>query len=270
MKFEWRGNPMEYKNVYETLREAQSRLLNTVILYDKEPGWTMAITDHKKDGIFRVYLLPIGTAMNDDGLWNIKIPAVQNYTPENVELGAYLDKWMEENPKAGMMRKHINAPAFNRFRPFPLGMWHKGDRTYYLAREPQRHREQGLTRSHLRSTQLSLALTDKSGGFGGHIGGPSMRATILGEYHDLRTCVEGLLDPEGKGVRPRESVAFHRDFGLVKGPLDFLFLFHKGQVVGLVEEENSRFKATLAPEFKYLREVTENTNSFNQVIVKER
>ena len=53
---------MAHPNFYENLKEAQMRLLRTVVTYDNEPYYVGAITNHMKDGIFRVYLLPLATA----------------------------------------------------------------------------------------------------------------------------------------------------------------------------------------------------------------
>lgn len=87
----------------------------------------------------------------------------------------------------------------------------------------------------------------------------------------MSVSYEGLVNPDKMDVEPRESVAFHRDFALVKGPLDFIFLFHKTQVIGLVKKDlGNSFEAILSPDFNYLKEVTENTNCFNRVRIKER
>lgn len=259
---------MEYKNYYENLREAQMRLNNTVVTYDGEPVYILSITNHKKDGIFRVYSLPIATWWDNKGNFLKRLPDTGNFTPDDPGLGTYLDKWMEDNPKEDLTRKHINSPAFNKFRPFPLGMWHRGNKTYFLARQPQRHTQQGLTRGHVRQTEISLrSAEDKfDGSYGGNLGGPALRDTILGHYPTLRTCLEGLKDPDKMGVEPRDSVAFHRDFALLKGPLDLIFLAHKTDIVGLVENTD----AVLAANYKYLREITENTNCFNRVRIQER
>jgi hypothetical protein len=52
---------------------------------------------------------------------------------------------MAEHPAAGILRKQMNSPLFNKFRPYPLGMCNtKGQRAYYLERQPNRKTEQGF------------------------------------------------------------------------------------------------------------------------------
>jgi hypothetical protein len=57
-----------------------------------------------------------------------------------------------------IIRKTMNSPKFNKFRPFPLGMCNSNGRCYFLERQPLRPKvEQGLIRSMVTEKQITLA-----------------------------------------------------------------------------------------------------------------
>lgn len=244
-----------YPNFYETLNEAQYRLMNTVVLYDKEPYRVILITSAHPDKIFRVYLLPLS--------WTGDWPDYSMYPNGSKEQMDYMDKWIEGTPKAGMLRKHINSPLFNKFRPFPLGMMNKEGKIYYLERMPVRHREQGLTRNSVSILPVTLEIRNQAQVGGYHeIFGKSMRDCILGLHPSLDECLKELKDP----LTLNAGAAFHRECAVLKGPLDMFFLNVRGKTVGLIESK----EATLAHEFRHLKELVENTNQFHRVTVKEK
>jgi hypothetical protein len=144
----------EHPNFYENVKEAMMRLRRTVVLYDGEPWVVLAITNHKPDGIFRVYLDPIGKDPNK----NRQRPEPEGFPPEHPGLGGYMDTWIDEHPDSGIKRKQMNSPLFNKFRPYPLGMCNiKGSGCYYIERQPNRKTEQGLISSMLFETLITVA-----------------------------------------------------------------------------------------------------------------
>src|SRR5688572_1369118 len=125
----------QHLNFYENLQEAQMRLQGTIVVYDGEPYQVYHITEHK-DKILRVYMHPI----NQENVSSSQRPNLDNFLYSNgndrSKIPEYLDKWMEDNPKFGMLRKKMNSPAFNKFRPFPLGMVNDGKgRVFYVERQ---------------------------------------------------------------------------------------------------------------------------------------
>lgn len=252
---------MQYPNFYENLKEARDRLLRTVVLYDGTPYYIIAITDHKGDGIFRVWLDPIDIPDKSQPIRYI----TQNYKPDHPALGQLMDKELERLPECGILRKHMNSPKFNRFRPFPLGMCNVGTQTYYIERQPIRPKmEQGLTKAGLFETLItagsrldnpkrSLEVVDMFSG--------SFRDCILGDHHDAYTVLANLLNPR----IANDAHAFHREFALVRGPVGMIFLAYRSDIIGVLPH-NTFGVLKLGDEFGYCREVVEELNLFNLVM----
>jgi hypothetical protein len=53
-----------HPNTFETVKEAMMRLRRTVVVYDGQPFVVLCITNHKADGIFRIYLQATGLDPN--------------------------------------------------------------------------------------------------------------------------------------------------------------------------------------------------------------
>lgn len=253
---------MEYPNFYENLPEALKRLWQTVVLYDGEPFYIRAICAHRDDGIFRVYMHPLGT----EGYCRL----LEKYHREDIGLGHELDQWLEtdEGRRSQIIRKRLDSRKFNRFRPFPLGMCNFAGRAYYLERTPNRKTEQGLIPSMVLETPVTCSTSNQPVG---GISGPRnvdlwsnwFRLCVKGEYPDPDTCLQALLDPDVTN----ESAAFHREFALVRGPLNMLFLAYQQEVIGLLP--NSDFSLIhLGKNQGYLREVVEELKLFQYINVR--
>lgn len=249
-------------NFYENLHEAQFRLMGTVVLYDSEPYYVFAICDHKKDGIFRVYMDPVGAA-------NHAVPDYGQFASEQPELGTYLDNWLDGNKNTPIIRKQMNSPLFNRFKPYPLGMCNYARPgsgwagTVYLERQPQRRHEQGLTKASVYSYIISSSVLKRDapkGGMDVDITSPSMRSCILSEHPSAQECLKNLLDPKIEN----EAVAFHRQFALVRGPLDMIFLAYKTDLVGVLPKNDFDF-VRLSRKFVHCREVVGELGLFGSV-----
>jgi hypothetical protein len=83
---------------------------------------------------------------------------------------------------------------------------------------------------------------------------------ILGNYPTPKDTLEGLKNP--KFIN--ESVAFNREFALVRGPIDLIFLAYREDIVGVLPNADfSRLK--LGKEFIHTKEVIEELNLFSIV-----
>lgn len=255
---------MKHPNFYENITEARARLLGTVVLYGDVPCFVMAICDHKSDDIFRVYLDPIGRS--DEEYDAIK--DIVNYTsntPPEIMQGEVLDELIEKNPECGILRKFMNSAKFNRFRPFPLGMCYYGTQTYYVERQPVRPKmEQGLTQSSLLETIVTTGTRSSMPTKMARIDlqSPEFRDCVMGCYHEPDTILTALLSPR----IANDSMPFHREFALVRGPLDMIFLGYRTEIIGVLPN-NDFGMLRLGREFVHCKEVVEELNLFNYVKV---
>jgi hypothetical protein len=191
--------PVAHPNFYENLREAQMRLRSTTVCYEGVPYYVIAICGHKPDGIFRMYLVPL------DRPQGAAFPATDNYAPDNPLLGGYLDDWLTANPNSGILRKNMDSKHFNKFRPFPLGMCNIGVKTFYLERQPQRNREQGLTRSMLYETAVSTSnrgANARAPAVTTDIFTAAFKACVLADHPSAQECLEALKTRRWRTRRP--------------------------------------------------------------------
>lgn len=258
---------MQYKNFYETIQEAWIRLRQTVVLYDGEPYYVGAITAHKNDGIFRMYLEPIGYSPAS-GLWSASVPDSrrppwQNFHYEDHHtLGKLADDWLEttDGKESGILRKMMNSPAFNKFRPFPLGYYNARGNAIYSERHPTRKSEQGLTYKMLVETIPSIENGPMRNPNSPIITMQPFRDCILGRYPSAQECLKNLQNP---GIQNR-SVAFHRNFALLRGPIDTFYLSYKEDIVGILKEGDFS-KLRLAPDKIHTMEAVQELNLFGSV-----
>lgn len=247
-----------HPNTFETVKEAMMRLRRTVVCYDGEPYVVLAITNHMSNGIFRIYLDPIGKDPNKMR----QRPEPEGFPPEHPGLGPYMDTWIAEHPDSGIIRKEMNSPKFNKFRPYPLGMCNiKGSGTYYIERQPNRKTEQGLISSMLFETLISVAPQQAKRVGSVDIYGPAFRSCVLGDHPSAEECLANLSDPEILN----DAAAFHREFALVRGPIGMLFLAYKHDIVGVLP--NNGFDCIrLGREFTHTKEVVEKLGIFQTIM----
>jgi hypothetical protein len=249
---------MNNPNIYDTIEEAARRLYQTVVTYDGEPCYVMTITNHRSDGKFRLYLWPV---QHSPSLFKAKreYPEYTAWQMFSNEQGAYLDKWMEEHKDSPLMRKTADSPAFNKFRPFPLGMINKDTHSIFLARSPARRTQQGLTIQMIDAWTCSLDTKVTEGGrYSGHLNGPDFYDCVKGTHPSAQECLEKMFDP---AYEQRKSVAFHRNFAFIRGPLDTFYLQYKTDVVGFVPK-STRPTVELGKKFTHLKETVEETRQF--------
>lgn len=243
-----------HPNFYENIQEALLRLKNTVVLYDGEPFYILTITDHS-DGKFRVYMCHIKDAPN------CHLPVLSALPHGHPSMASQLDPYVgTKSAGVEVIRKQMDSPKFNKFRPFPLGMMNLKGGCIYVERKPLRPKtEQGLTANMLEGTPLSACMinTHKS-----NIGMFSVefRDCIMGDYPSPNECLKGL-----KGDNINYSVGFNRNFALIRGPIDTLFLAYKNEVVGALPRGDFS-GLVLGRKHKHLKEVCQELKLFSQIV----
>lgn len=248
----------QYKNFYETFDEARHRLNRTIVLYNKEPVYIWCVTDHKGDGVFRLYISPIELVPD---ISTSGIPA-QNLANGHPSFGVIMDEFIQANPKLEIQRKVMDSSLFNKFRPFPLGNVNSEGVCYYVERLPQRPKmEQGLSSGALYEVACTAEPGHSKNGFRSvNMFSKEFKDCILGRYPNPREVLEKIKSD----IFINTSVGFHRNFALVKGPIDILFLAYKGEVVGALSNgDYSRLR--LGKNYKYLKEAANELSLFNVI-----
>lgn len=253
----------DYPNFYENHEEALRRLNNTVITYDGEPYYVVAITDNP-DGIFRMYLYPLGIVSRQFPL----LPPISGIPANHAGMAKVIDDWMatKEGENSGMIRKMMNSPKFNKFRPFPLGMYNDSNRCCYIERQPNRKVEQGLIKSMLDVNLVTAGRADDT--FYGRDSidffSPSFRACAMNQHPSAKTCLDNLLNPTIKN----EAAGFCRTFAFVRGPIGMMFLAYKADIVGVLPN-NDFSKVKIGRDFSYVKEAVEELKLFNDIVVEK-
>ncbi len=260
-----------YPNFYETIAEARIRLQNTIVLYDGRPYSVYWIGDHWPDNIFRVYLIPLEWEEDEKGEMPNKteFEVVRYSSPNEAAVGSWLDRWMEANPKNPIIRKQMNSPYFNRFKPFDLGMVNQDAKVFYVERQPVRSTVQGLSESSVDVTRISMAGMEQI--MMGRGVPPSMKKqisfdiyseefekTILGIYPTLDECMENLTSPD----IINSAAAFHRHFAVIRGPIDMLFLAYKRDIIAAISPNKS---VKIGRDFHHLKEAVDELGVFGYV-----
>lgn len=159
-------------------------------------------------------------------------------------------------PNLTIVRKNMDSPHFNKFRPFPLGMMNKGTLAVFVERQPLRPKvEQGLTQAMLVGTFVNASLMANRGPVS--LFSTEFRDCIKGDYPSPNQALEGVVSDK----TANESIAFHRNFALVRGPIGTVFLAYKDDVVGALTRSNFS-SVKLGKEFKHLKEAVGDLNLF--------
>lgn len=229
-----------YPNFYENMEEMVHRLLNTVVKY-ADDFFSVHSIENNEDGIFRLVLDPLNGVRGE---------------------------------KTKMIKKMANSPHFNRFRPFPLGMANCQGKAFYLYRRPLRSRLQGLSDNALLETCVEKIEATFTG-----LEVQQARATRLGRERTVQWCSESMEDCF-KGNYPtfeecidafkdtsvlNSSVAFHREFAIVKGFCGIIYLANKSGIVGFYREEDNTLH--LNPKLFFLKESLEDLRLFTGGVV---
>ncbi|QDP50572.1 MAG: hypothetical protein Tp1125DCM00d2C21254131_13 [Prokaryotic dsDNA virus sp.] len=263
-----------HKNFYETIKEARMRLLHSVVMYDGEPYYVLAIENHKADGIFRIYLDKLG---QKGGLTHTRLHGIPyeyyDDEPGTSCIGEAMDKWLERNKDAGIVRKMANSPHFNKYRPFPLGMVNceKTGQVFYTRRGPTRHTQQGLTSQMFSCRPIELVASARSATKRGSLSGGGVNITsnsaylcYTNQYPSIKEVMQHLTDPKTKN----NAAAFHREFAILRGPLDMMFLAYKEDVVGFMPNGDLS-RLVLARGYGHCREVTDELGVFETIEIQK-
>lgn len=260
----------EYPNFYENLKEASTRLQGTIVCYDGIPYYVYRICDGRPDNIFRIYLVGLNS---QEDYPNLQWPDIETYVYQQqaasavVNIGDFLDKWMVKNPTFPMIRKMINSPLFRKFRPFPLGMCNYGKFAFYLERQPLRKSEQGLISSAIDETPLGFDISPVKmprGAINVNLKSKAFQACVVGEHPTPQAVLDVILDPQFEN----RSVAFHRNFALVRGPIGMTFLAYKADLIGLLP--NNDFNSLrVGKDFGHTREVIEALGLFTNIEIQK-
>lgn len=252
---------MKYPNIFENLKEAQFRLIHTVVMYDGVPFLVLAIADHNKDDAFRIYLEPIDW---ENPSMTRPRPETSHLMPDGSGHGPVFDRWLEtaEGKNSGVIRKKMDSPYFNRFRPFPLGMCNFGSRTYYMEWTPARIHHQGLTTQHIIENTVSAKHPFRESRLNDvPMYSPAFHACITGQHPTPQEALANLKDAKVEN----DAFAFHRHFAILRGPVNTFFLAYKYNVIGSLA--NGDFSEVhIAPDFHYAKEVTAELALFNRVV----
>jgi hypothetical protein len=215
---------------YESVADAQMRLQNTIVLYDKAPVYITKIGNvgpgDPKPDTFRVYAFPLPYNKKD-----------------RVALDPFAD---EENQK--QLRKFISSKKFD-LAPFPMGFVNRDGQVYYTSRAPRRQQKQGLSEGTF--TVRSLLPGGRPFGFMDAFSSQEFADCVNGKYPSLEEATEMLKQEE---IR---AVAFCRTFALVKDPEleDLIYLYHKEVKVGFILEDQLKLTKIAQCLKEALREV---------------
>lgn len=264
-----------HKNFYETINEARMRLKHTIVKYKDDFYAVLEVGNHKPDGKFRVY-------MDELGHGEIGRRRHGKYFPTSDDWGSdcyyKLDDFLEKNPNSGLVRKYADSRHFEKFRPFPLGNVNTNGGVLYCERSPTRNMHQGLLNEAIMTTRVDTAPPqhDPNGKGLNSTGINSLPigneyinpysseflSMLRNEYPSYDEVVNNLRDPNilNKGC------AFHREYSVLRGPLDTLILCNQHWGVGFITANNTLL---LGDSHEFLREELQEFNIFKSIQVKE-
>jgi len=254
-----------FTNYYETIKEARMRLQNTVILYDGKPYYVLCIADHKSDGIFRMYLDDL---LHKDGCARRRIhgmPYDWHDEGPGESVGDKMDAWLEkQKDDCGVIRKMMNSPLFNKFRPFPLGMVNVGSTVMYVERQPTRNTLQGLGQQMLNVSSVSILPKDgRPMRQSCSLDSIQLARTIVNDYPTPEECLKALADDRVAN----EGAAFHRQFAIMRGPLDIMFVAYKAEVIGTLPNHDLSL-ITIGRNFNHCKEAVAELGVFGDIKVR--
>jgi hypothetical protein len=93
---------------------------------------------------------------------------------------------------------------------------------------------------------------------------PEFYDCVMGIHPSIKECLENIPNPEYGHIN---TVAFDRNFALVRGPMDLLFAAYKTDVVGYLPDPKKP-EIMLGKKFRHLREVAEETKQFTDIKVQ--
>jgi hypothetical protein len=194
---------------YETVEEAEMRLVSTVVMYDGDPVYITKVGNARpgdpKEDILRVYAHPL--PFDPHKLGDIEARAAVKEKEE--------------------MRKFISSRKFD-MKTIKMGFMNIKGELLYCSRKPARQFKQGVSNN----TFVSQAIT------GGARALNLVNAVGLKEFADMLKGVYPTFDEAVRTMNKGKitGVAFHRQFALVRDPAlpELLYLYHKSDKVGVI------------------------------------
>lgn len=265
-----------HKNFYETIQEARMRLRNTIVRYKDDFYYVIEVGGHMPDGKFRVYMDQLG----HNGVGYDRLPGFPSDGDYGVNsLLKKYDKYIEDNPDSGFIRKYADSRHFEKFRPFPLGNVNQQGTVVYCERSPTRNMHQGLLNEAILTTRVESVPARYDPNAGRRIGGLGSSSVPLGnghvsylsaEFYDMllglypsyEEVVTNLRDP----AIMNNGCAFHREYSVMRGPLDTLLLCYKHSGVGIIDTDNS---VVIGNSHEFLREEMQELGVFSDIKIKE-
>lgn len=251
----------KYVNFYENVPEVEKRLVNTIILYDGEPYYVLCVADEKEDGVLRLYLDAINQKDGPSHRRHGNDIPYQFYDEGKKTKGMMMDQWIKNHPNEGVIRKMMNSPKFNRFRPFPLGMYNSHGGVIFVTRTPQRHTQQGLTYNMMEyhNHMIGIPGTQTKSCPGVSMWDHAFYDMVVGNYPTVTECIEQLTNPECQN----SGAAFDRNFAFLRTPVTgSLFLAYKDDIVGIMSNPVEKC-LYLSPDKYHLREAIDELNVFS-------
>ena len=201
---------------YETAEEAQFRLNDTIVLYDKKP----------------VYIT------------QVIVP--ENGAEDNKEVARVYFKELPLNPNQKNVRKYLSSRNFDLSIP-NLGYFNHQGSAFFASRSPLRQNQQGLS-----SKTLKVRIADKSGAdipsFETIIHSQSFVDMITGVYPSFTEACD-LFDTH----EDVHSMALSPSFAVFLDiDLDALLLAHRGITCGILFKDERILK--MSPKFNFLKE----------------
>lgn len=266
-----------HKNFYQTLNEAKMRLRGTIVQYKDDFYYVVDVFNHE-DGIFRVYMDRLGEGCVGRDHHRGSFPNENDYHYSPDSLPQKYDKWIEDNPDSGFIRKYANSRHFNQFRPFPLGNVNHDGTVIHCVRTPTRNMHQGMLTDAVNSTRVraapsrsriplrGLRLRDVTENYNDapmDCYGPAFHDMLRGLYPSYEEVIENLRDPHISN----EGCAFTRDWSVMRGPIGLLILCYQDSGIGLIDGDMRHL--IISKEHEFLTEAVQELSIFNQITVKE-
>lgn len=265
-----------YKNFYETIQEARMRLKGTIVRYKDDFYYVLDIGDHKDDGKFRIYMDKLGAGRVGRDRYT-GFPSDHDYGGNT--LFKQYDAFIEKHSDTEVTRKFADSRHFEKFRPFPLGNVNQNGSVVYAERSPTRNMHQGLLADAVLGTRvesvpsrydpnqrkLGMMVSGSAAPLGNaHIDtlGEEFYDMLKGNYPSFTEVVDNLRDPHVLN----NGCAFHREYSVMRGPLDTLILCYKHSGVGFINADNT---LVLGSTHEFLREELQELGHFPVITVKE-
>lgn len=249
--------------MFDNLADAQQKLQQSIVLYQGIPVFVHAVLNSRPDGIFRVYFKPIPLTLpvdfnNDPDEDEAGVQEIVNpFRPMRGDDMRELDRRYRAD---GCIRKKINSPHFNGFRPITLGYMNHFEGTntlpIFVVRSTARQYSQGVKLRTLTFERPALfnEPVDRMGeaNLARSIGFKEM---VANEYPSIKDAIDVIKDDS----KAPKGVAVSRDVAIMyQSDLAMYLVFVRNQLVGYLDDsQGDRFVVSVSKEKRHLKEILE-------------